>query len=205
MYCSSCGVEAEGGFCWKCGAPLHSGGEAGAATHWSEECRYELLLREPEVRELIAGSAGSAPKRMSGEAFLDLCDKVLAPLTGVSLSTVAAIVAPIAGRLGIKTGKTLSEYVDLPVGAAIVAAVCSLARHGCELRAVHQGEDGCALEATVPSDLWSFEGTLLVTVAREGDGVFVEAGTTIPGQMFDWGKSKRYLAALFEDIRGFGG
>jgi hypothetical protein len=49
--------------------------------------------------------------------------------------------------------------------------------------------------------MWTFGGNALVTIQREDNGVSVEAATVIRGQKFDWGKSKRFLSALFDDIR----
>ncbi|MEO7782038.1 MAG: hypothetical protein ABIR84_09460 [Candidatus Nitrotoga sp.] len=138
-------------------------------------------------------------KGMSAEEFLAISDKVI-PL-GFSLAKVASIVQPIYAKLGIKTGQEYSETLTDPPGAVIVAAICSLARHGQALQQVRQFEDGCLLEANLPSDMWSWEGTLLVSVRRAGTGSRVEGATKITGQLFDWGKSKRCLEVLFEDIK----
>jgi hypothetical protein len=122
------------------------------------------------------------------------------PLTGVSISTIASIATPLFTALGIKTGKRRIESVRRPVGQVIVAVLCSLARHGQEVQKVHQGRDGCVIEAVLPSDLWSFAGELVVSVAATEEGAQVEAGTKIGGQLFDWGKSRRCLDQLFTDI-----
>jgi hypothetical protein len=87
------------------------------------------------------------------------------------------------------------------VGKALVAAVCSLARHGQALNKVEQGQDGCLLKAGIPSDMWSFAGDFLITVQRQEQGASAEAATVIKGQLYDWGKSKRILTELFNDIR----
>ena len=107
---------------------------------------------------------------------------------------------PIYSRLGIRTGKSRSAVVAAPVGKGLVAAVCSLARYGRSLKRVHQGEDGCVLEAVLPSDIWSWEGEVVVSVRRDRAGTQVEAATKIQGQLFDWGKSRRCLDQLFEDV-----
>jgi hypothetical protein len=102
--------------------------------------------------------------------------------------------------MGINTGKSRRQVLARPAGTTVVAALCSLARHGRALQQVHQGEDGCVLEATLPSDLWSFGSDLVISIKRVPGGTEVEAATNILGQLFDWGKSKRCLNQLFEDL-----
>jgi hypothetical protein len=222
MYCSNCGTKASGNFCFACGARLISAEDAPSPASgqpdpsdqaekpadervlrhdWQHEIRYDVLLHVSEVRDLIARHAAQSRKTMTGEQFLSLCDKAFQPLAGVSLSTVVSIAAPIYSRLGIRTGKAHSEVIAKPAGKALVAALCSLARHGRQLKQVHQAQDGCVVEATLPSDLWSLEGELVISVRRHGPGTFIEATTKIPGQLYDWGKSKQCLQQLFEDVK----
>jgi hypothetical protein len=201
MYCSQCGAQVEGKFCSSCGAPLQTTTlAAGQVTDWAEIIEYQALLRIPEIREVVARHAAQSKKRMTGEQFLQYCDKAFVPLTGVSVSTIASVVQPLYARLGVKTGKTRSQVFDQRPGEILLALLCSLARHGRHLRQVNQVQDGCILEAVIPSDLWSFEGDLVVTVRREGSGTFVEAGTIIKGQLYDWGESNRCLEELFSDL-----
>lgn len=89
----------------------------------------------------------------------------------------------------------------IPIGTAIVSALCSLARHGQVLQQVHQFEDGCLLESSLPSDMWSFAGTLYVTLRKTQSGTSVDCATHIEGQLFDWGKSNRCIDELFADIQ----
>jgi len=138
-------------------------------------------------------------KRLSGEDFLALCDKIV-PL-GFSLEKTAELVVPIFAKLGAKAGKEHSETLSRPPGSVIVAALCSLARQGQVLQQVRQLEDGCLLEATLPSDMWSWSGRVYVSIRRAGAETVVDGATKIEGQLFDWGKSKRCLEALFADIK----
>ncbi len=201
MYCDQCGVEGDGKFCSSCGAPLQTArSQASQEGDWSEIIDYEVLLRMSEVRDLIARHAVQAKRRMTGEEFLRYCDKALVPLAGVKLATLASVVQPIYARLGIKTGKKRSQLFNQPPGKILVAVLCSLARHGQDLRQVRQVQDGCIIEAAIPSDVWSFEGDLVITVSSGRSGTLVEAGTVIKGQLFDWGKSKRYLNGLLSDL-----
>lgn len=203
MFCCQCGTRAEGNFCSACGARLPGAAPLPEAMpeDWSDEIRYERLMLRPEVRDLIARHAASAIKRMTGEEFLGHCDKVLKSLPGgASLATVASVVQPVYARLGIRTGKRRTEVVARPPGKALVAVLCSLARRGRTLREVRQAQDGCVLQASLPSDLFSFEGDLLITIRRHEGGTLVEAAATVKGQLFDWGKSRRCLNELFEDL-----
>jgi hypothetical protein len=202
MYCSDCGAKAAGSFCSQCGARLATLEPAAQALDqdWQHEIRYAVLLHFPEVRDLLAQHAARMSKGLSGEAFLDLCEKVYEPVPGVSLSTLAGILAPLYARMGIRTGKVRTEYLPAPAGRVLVAVLCSLAGHGRTITGVHQGEDGCVLEAVLPSDFRSFEGQFIVSVRRHGPEAQVEAATRIPGQLFDWGKSRQCLHQLFEDL-----
>jgi hypothetical protein len=211
MFCSECGIQAEGKFCWSCGKPLVQGGlhltksDSDVANmpscDWTELTDCQTLLAIPEIRERIAQHASQAKKRFTGEDFLDVCDKVFAPISGgVPLTLIAKIAQPIAERLGLKTGKTRSErMVDRP-GTVIVAVLCSLAQNNQQIREAISASNGCTITAAIPSDLWSLNGDLVVTVRTEGKITVVESGLTIPGQMYDWGKCNRVLDRLFDEL-----
>lgn len=74
-------------------------------------------------------------------------------------------------------------------------------QNGQKILDFEQHSDGCVITAEIPSDVWSFAGALVVSVRDSADGgTSVEAATRIRGQMYDWGKSKRVLNALFSGI-----
>jgi hypothetical protein len=204
MFCSECGKPAYGKFCSLCGAPMAITEAASDVVsveivpEWDREVQYESILRFPGVRETIERHARQTTRRISGEQFLMLADN-LVPL-GVPLEGLAAVVQPMYARMGIKTGKERVQHVQAPVGRVIVRALCSLARHGQSLRGVTQASDGCLFEATLPSDLFSLEGDLLVSVRRNGSQAEVCGTTRISGQFYDWGKSNRCLDQLFTDL-----
>jgi hypothetical protein len=203
MYCSECGQRAHGKFCSHCGASLSAEQRELPLTElvpdWDREVQYEAILRFPGVREKIERHARQAPKRLSGEKFLQIADKVLP--TPVPLEGLAAVVQPLYARLGIKTGKERIEAVSAPVGKAIVQTLCSLARNGQTVRSVTQANDGCLFEAVLPSDMFAMEGSLVVSVRRIGlQQAEVRGVTSIAGQLFDWGKSGRCLDQLFRDL-----
>ncbi len=166
---------------------------------WDEEVNYRTLVKTPEVRELIDRYAGLSRKKMSGEELLQLAEKIMP--TGVPLDKVMSLFQPLATQMGIGTGQERVERIQAPVGRVLVRALCSLARHGQSLRHIRQGSDGCALEATLPSDIWALEGQLGITVVRRGGWTDVGAATKVGGQWFDWGKSRRCLDQLFADLQ----
>ncbi|MDT0467234.1 hypothetical protein [Streptomyces gibsoniae] len=64
-----------------------------------------------------------------------------------------------------------------------------------------QGEDGCTLIAEIPSDYKTFGGVLQVRIDRSANrGTTLHATAEIPGQLYDYGKSKQTLADLFADV-----
>jgi hypothetical protein len=212
MFCSDCGKEGSGKFCWSCGQPLKqlavpvvpdsdSREIVPIPTDWSYLTDCQTLLTIAEVRERIARHAAQCKKKLSGEQFLEHCDKFASVLTGgVPLTFIAKITQPISERLGFKTGKVRREHIPQPPGHVLVALLCSLAQNGQKLRDIKQLESGCELQATLPSDIWSFEGDLNLTVLAEGAVTIVEASTTIRGAVYDWGKSNRALDRLFADL-----
>jgi hypothetical protein len=209
MYCSERGKRAPGKFCWSCGAPLVANAPAEVQpreadlvdVEWAHFTSYEALLRVPEIRNRIAQHAAMCKAKFSGEQFLECCDKVITPLTGgVPLTLIAKIAQPLSERLGLKMSKTRAERMTEPPGKIIVAVLCSLARNGQKLGQVEQTPSGCTLHAAMPSDMWSLKGDLVVEVRAEGSVTLVEAGLTIPGQVYDWGKSQRALRQLFDDL-----
>lgn len=211
MFCSDCGKQAAGKFCWNCGHPLVQGVTVSQAatesdttpvpTDWTTLTNYEALLRIPEVRDRIARHAALSKKKLTGEEFLEHCDSLLTPLTGgVPFTLIAKLTQPLSTRLGLKTGKTRSERLAQPAGAVIVAVLCSLAQNGHTLGEVTQLENGITLRAAAPSDLWSLRGDLHLDIRAAGPVTHIEAAYTIPGQIYDWGKSQRGLDRLFADL-----
>jgi hypothetical protein len=166
---------------------------------WDEEVNYRSLVKMPEVRELIDRYASLSRKKMTGEELLQLAEKIMP--TGVPLDKVMSLFQPLATQMGIGTGQERVERVQAPVGRVLVRVLCSLARHGQSLRHIRQGSDGCALEASLPSDIWALEGLLGITVVRRGGWTDVGAATKVGGQWFDWGKSRRCLDQLFADLQ----
>jgi len=172
-----------------------------SAADWSDEVCYERLLSHEEVRRLLLTAGRQRRPELSGEQFLAAFD-ALVPV-GFSLEKLCAILSPLYARMGIKTGKSSTQRYVLPPGRVLVAVFCSLAGQGIVLSRVDQAADGCVLTATIPSNIWSFAGELVVGVHRDATATVVEAAAQIPGQLYDWGKSKRILEHLFRETQAF--
>lgn len=170
---------------------------------WEQEINYEKLMTMPHVRQAISRYAGGAKQKMTAEEFLERYDKAFKPLLGLSMNKIGSRSRQFYTSLGIKTGKTVKERFQISAGKVIVHTLCSLARNGQDIDQVEQAADGCMIRALIPSDLYSSKGVLAITIQTLGPdkGTFVEAATSIPGQMYDWGKSKRLLNQLLTDIR----
>ena len=160
------------------------------------------MLHFPEVRDLIARHAPPAAKGLTGEDFLKICDTFSKPLTGlpISISKLTAVIVPIYARLGIETGATRKELLEAPIGKMLVAAVCSLSRRSRPLKEVHQGENGCVIEASLPAGLRSYEGQIVLSIDRQQSGTLVDARAKIPGQKYDWGVSRKCIEEIFDDL-----
>jgi hypothetical protein len=214
MYCTECGAKGTGKFCAACGTRLTppdtdlAGGDAARALadlmgDWSHIVDYQTLLRHADVRERIAQAAAESTSTLTGEEFLQWCEKALKPITQVPipLAAIARISQPLNTSLGMKTGKQRAEFVAQPPGRVLVGVLCSMARQGHKLKHARQIENGCVLEAELVSDMFALAGRLSVTVRRHDQGALLEAATQIPGQLFDWGKSSRCLDQILTAAR----
>jgi len=202
MYCPNCGAPAAGNFCSKCGHALTetAAPPAPAPETWPDECHYAVLMRIPQIRDRIAQAAQTAEKRMSAEDFLKAADGLIAVASSlklIPLDAVASVAVPIFEHLGIKTGKTRAALMPAKIGTTIVNALCAMAAQGQIMKTVRQFDDGCLLEAQIPSDFWSWKGSLFVSIRKHDSGCQVDAATSIGGQLYDWGKSKTCLDNLF--------
>jgi hypothetical protein len=75
-----------------------------------------------------------------------------------------------------------------------------LSRRGRPLKEVHQGENGCVIEASLPSGWRSYEGQIVLSIERQNPGTLVDVTAKIPGQKYDWGVSKKCIDEIFEDL-----
>ena len=173
---------------------------------WAGEHRLEVLLALPEVRSMVSACARNARAGMSGEEFLlqfANTMSLLVPGGGRAMLRGAARGRERGLSRGYQTAKSQAAEFDAPIGYVITAVLCSLARNSQAVTGAEQLQDGCILTANIPSDWKTFGGTLTVEVGRVPKGTAVEGTATIPGQMYDWGKSKKVAATLIADIPAF--
>jgi hypothetical protein len=171
--------------------------------NWRTTIDYERLIAESEVRNLVARYSAQHTGGVSAEAILKLHDQFAPMLGGIKIESLANVVVPLFRQWGIGTGKSRKESIEAPAGHVLAGAICSLAYRGRKLQAVNQAQDGVMLVATLPSDAWSWEGTIAVGITNWHSCTDVEVTTKIGGQMFDWGKSTRCVEQVFADIRRF--
>jgi zinc-ribbon domain len=208
MFCTQCGnnVDEHDRFCRQCGHDLDVDANPAVepSSVWHESVDYSTVFNHPDVKSLIVAAAGKKPGGMSAEDFLSAAEPLLgAAGVTVPLNAAARIGQSVYARLGVKTGKEVSASFPSPPGRVIAAVLCSLAARGQALDSAEQATDGCTMTATLPSSMWAFRGTLVATVQAEPSATRVVAATSIPGQLYDWGHSKRVLNSLVEDIGSF--
>ncbi|TWT46370.1 hypothetical protein KOR42_43470 [Thalassoglobus neptunius] len=215
MFCSQCGVEADGKFCFACGHRLHQIDgdihESNAAppeneliappsyaVNWEDDICYEQVLQADAVRSAIAEHGSKAIEGFSGEDCLAIYDKIVP--SPIPLAKLATVIQPLYASFGVRTGKTREGTVNAPPGVVLARALCSLAKHAQPFQRVEQAEDRCTLIAEFPSSIWALKGEIRVTVTKQVNETHVSALTDIPGQAFDWGKSTKALERLFADL-----
>lgn len=108
----------------------------------------------------------------------------------------------VAEDLGIQSQATNAMVLSRPYGYALLGLLCGLARQGISLTHLEEQVKGkdCLVAAAVPSSALSWNGELSAHVTGEGSAYSVEAAVTFKGQKFAWGRGKRILKRLFQDI-----
>jgi len=224
MFCTQCGraAQPEHFFCADCGTRLLRAGTPPSVDEppefpkmalavpwtgedWRETTNYRVVLGHPEVKGLVADAAKASRASMSAEEFMNLAQPVLdASGSGsVPLKLIAEITTPIYAKMGVKTGKDTKNGYATPYGRALAAILCSLAGRNQTLVAIHEGTDGCVMQAEIPSSLTTGKGKLSLTVERKPEGTLVASAVVFEGQSSDWGRSKRVLDDLHQDILNY--
>jgi hypothetical protein len=219
MYCTQCGAQAapDHKFCSSCGASLAGAASGtvlsapvaaaptGPLEDWRETTNYRVVLGHPEVKALMADASKAAKAGMSSDEFLKLAQPVLnaAGAGGVSMKLINEIATPIYARMGVKTGKDAKNGYATPFGRVLAAILCSLASRSQTLIAIEEGTDGCVVQAEIPPSLTTWKGKLTLTVERRPEGTLVTSAVVFEGQSSDWGRSKRVLEELHQDILNY--
>lgn len=178
------------------------GAEAGDG--WADDHRFEVIIGVPVVRDALGSCAAQARVPMSAEEFLQRA-AVVFPSFGRAMDRGAvARGRDFALKRGWRTGASREAGISAPVGQVIASVLCSMAFHGQVVHAVEQRADGCTLIAEIPTDRKTFGGVLRVRIDRGADRTTaLQANAEIPGQLYDWGKSKQTVADLFADVLAF--
>lgn len=224
MYCIHCGAENAAAFCAACGRRQHDEGRfksgvakvdpsisasdsSGAdgptvqsASCWTESIHYDTVLSSPEPRERILAASRNATKGVTGDDVLAVFDAV-SPI-GFSLGKLTNAILPIYDRLGIKTDRELQARFDDPPGRVMLAVLCALATKSLAITEVGQDAEKCSLSAAIPSGLITNRGKLHALITVENSCVSVLLATTISGQWYDFGKSKRLIEEMLRFIHG---
>lgn len=226
-FCAECGTRLSGSSASKQVARKSSergevvAVEASApdAPHWTAEWRYEHFVRHEFVRDQLVHAGHKCPNRISGEKLLALYDTVASP--GVSLEKLSGALLPILDGIGLKKGSQAECQLLTEPGRALLSVLCALVAGGYEIEKADQLSKGCILTAFLPSTLITNRGKIFVQVgwqfteaerqqleAAAPDAeitlplaVQIQATVQISGQIVDWGKGKRILAALLEELR----
>lgn len=216
MFCTQCGQKTgeTDRFCSACGHALNSASQISNPIQqpetplvspdidWRNSSDFREIFNHPEVRGRIQRVTGATPGGMSADEFLKVAQPLMA-LAGagtVKLSVIKDIALPIYTKLGIKTENQQQKGFKSTFGETLAAALCSLAARGQSMLDIKQAENGCLIEAKLPSSLWNWEGSILLTLETHPEGILVKGNVSVPGQAFDWGRGKTTLTALFEDM-----
>jgi len=179
-----------GRFCSNCG-------NAVAADKIKDYTSYHLLLADDRCKQIIASEAAKAQSGVSAGEFLSLVEKIVP----IPLELMGNIGSKVIARLGIKTGKAQKAISPHAFAYVLLGALCSLARNSLGIQSVMEAANACTIEAKIPSGIWSWEGKIRVAVLSQQGNTEIYAETEIPGQMYDWGKSKRTINKLLTDIQ----
>lgn len=226
MYCTQCGAKAapEHRFCAGCGARLATaaGGAAPLALSspndpvpapapsvpledWRETTNYRVVLGHPQVKELIASASKASKAGMTADEFLKLASPLLSAAGASPEATklIAELAPGFYAKMGVKTGKETRNGYATSFGRTLAAILCSLASRNQTLVAVQEGADGCVVQAEIPSSLTTWKGNLTLTLERRPEGTLVSSAVVFPGQTSDWGRAKRVLEELHQDILNY--
>lgn len=205
-YCVHCGADGALAFCPRCGLAQLSHA-AGAESpelpvqpvgDWTVSVHYEQILAHAEPRQRIADVSKGVREGITGENLLAVFDAVNP--TGISFEKLAQAVVPICDKMGLHTGHRSQCVFDAPPGRLLLATLCTLAANALVVDQVDQQASQCALTATIPSGMITNRGKLHVLVEDCQRYSQLSLGVRIAGQWYDWGKSKRMIAAIFAAV-----
>jgi hypothetical protein len=194
MLCLNCGSEANGRFCSSCGAKLVSHEDVVA-----DYTSYKQVMADPKCQEMIASHAAKAKGEcLSAAEFLNIAQTIM-PVS-IPLETVGKVGSKLGAALGIKTTQARQMHLPYSFGYVLLGTICTLARHSMKIQSVSETPQSCTVEAVLPSSMWAWQGTIRLAVVSDETGTKLIAETKVPGQLYDWGKSKRTIETLLSEI-----
>jgi len=176
-----------------------------SAEQWRYEHRVDALLNNPAVRFRIEQAAQSSSRPISGEQFAKNIFTAIGAIPGLHLVALASYAGGLAGRemskaFGMRVERAESMRYAQPIGQVTAALLCALARNGYPIKRVVQAEDGCFLEAVLPSNWQTWRGSIACTVRAGSGATEVQIGTEVRGQRVDWGRGKKVISTLLTEV-----
>ncbi len=172
---------------------------------WRTATDYVNVIGHPEVQNLVREAKGANPGGMSAEDFINVAKPLMKAVgaDAVPLKLVMDIAQPMYAKMGVKTGSETRQGYKSAFGRTLAAVLCSMASRNQKLVRIDEGSDGCVLHAELPSTMFAYKSQMTLTLAQVPEGTVMTGAVTVPGQMSDWGHSKKVLAALHEDVLNF--
>ncbi len=105
---------------------------------------------------------------------------------------------------GAKSTKTEECTFNQNYELVVLSLITALEQSGNEVTAILDVPQGAIADTKLPADLWSFGGNLRFDIIDEAPmRVRVVGHSEIKGQVFDWGKGKRALRAVFSNVETY--
>ncbi len=141
------------------------------------------VAEDPRCAEMLKTAAGSRGARAA------------AVYAGVFRSDFEGIAARWIG-----TGTEATRVFEQPYGYIALAVLIFLAERRMRVTGIAEAHGEDLIEAVLPRNFLSSEGQLVVRLRADEGKVVLAAAVKVPGQLYDWGRSKRTLAKLVETV-----
>lgn len=110
----------------------------------------------------------------------------------------------LGDSFGLKSEKTEERTFHQNYEVVLLALIIALKQSGNEITAIMDVPQGAIADSRMPGDLWSYPGTLRFDIIDEAPTrVRVVGHSEVKGQMFDMGKGKRALNAVFSTAESY--
>jgi hypothetical protein len=215
MFCTQCGRQfgETDRFCAGCGAPragtdaalpsTPSLPEIDPALDWRASTVAREIMGHPEVRARIGQVTGANPQGMTAEQFYEIARPILM-VTGAGpappLKLLKDVALPLYAKFGVKSHTECSQGFRNTFGETLAAVLCSLASRSQPVEDIADATNGCVITSKMASSIWSWEGKMVITLETRPEGTLLKGAITVPGQTSDWGKAKRVLQDLIDDV-----